>query len=234
MDHIYYLSACVPIATTSEPVPCKLALTQLTRVIVMTLRPKAKGMACDLGMSTHQTPIINMFILRSRASSPPRTPSRRTSTRPVTPVLQSRPTTPLQRRPTKQLSPTSSSLDNLPSNDPTTSPPLQKVKDEPGCETARIRAQLIENHFASTEAESRRPDYFKRTRRLAPSSSAGASGASLTSDLGGRDGSLLWSSANVGVIESPVKGKRIALFQETSEESFEESLMAGGYGRYVS
>lgn len=106
------------------------------------------------------------------------------------------------------------------------------VKDDPEGEAVRIRAQLIEKHVASTHAaESRRPDYFKRMRRVAPSSSAGDDRAS---DLGGQDGSLLWSSSNLGVIESPVKGKRIALFQETSEESFEESLMAGGYGRYVS
>ncbi|KAG6373087.1 hypothetical protein JVT61DRAFT_6686 [Boletus reticuloceps] len=158
--------------------------------------------------------------LHSRAS----TPLWETSTRPVTPVLQSRPTTPLQRRPAEQSSSTSSRLDNLPSNDSTSSSLLQRVKDDPGGETARIRAQLIENHLASDQAaESCRPDYLKRMRRLAPSSSAG-----------GQDGSLLWSSANVGVIESPVKGKRIALFQETSEESFEESLMAGGYGRYRS
>ncbi|KAF8554551.1 hypothetical protein OG21DRAFT_1522368 [Imleria badia] len=170
--------------------------------------------------------------LRSGASTPPRTPSWKTLTRPITPVLQSRPTTPLQRRPTEQMSPTSSRLDNLRSDDSTSSPLLQRVKDEPGGETARIRAQLIENHLASTQAtESRRPDYFKRMRRVAPSSSAVDGGAS---DLGGQDGSLLWSSSNLGVIESPVKGKRIALFQETSEESFEESLMAGGYGRYRS
>lgn len=174
---------------------------------------------------------MSMFIVSSRASSPPRTPPWQTSTRPVTPVLQSRPTTPLQRRPTEQ-STASSCFDNLRSNDST---PSQRIKVEPADEAARIRAQLIENHLASTQAaESRRPDYFKRMRRLAPSSSTGAGGASLTSDLGARDGSLLWSSANVGVIESPVKGKRIALFQETSEESFEESLMAGGYGPYVS
>lgn len=42
------------------------------------------------------------------------------------------------------------------------------------------------------------------------------------------------SAANVGITDSPAKGRRLKLFQETSEESFEESLMAGGYGRYVS
>ena len=150
-------------------------------------------------------------------------------------MLQSRPTTPLQWRPTERSPPESSHLDDLTSNHSTASPTPQRVKDEPGADAIRIRAQLIENDLATTQAtESRRPDYFKRTRRLAPSSSIGAGGASLASDLGGKDGSLLWSSANMGVIDSPIKGKRIALFQETSEESFEESLMAGGYGRYVS
>ena len=178
---------------------------------------------------------MGTFILPFSASTPPRTLSRHVSTRPVTPVFQSRPTTPIQGRPTEQSLPSSSRLDNLCSNDLTASPPVQKVKDEPGGEAAHIRAQLIENHLASTQAaESRRPDYLKRMRRLAPSNSTSAGRTSLTSDLEGKDGSLLWSSANVGVIDSPVKGKRIALFQETSEESFEESLMAGGYGRYVS
>lgn len=181
--------------------------------------------------------MLSMFISPSRASTPPCTLSRQTSTRPITPVFQSRSTTPIQRRPTEQSVPSSSRLDDVRSDDSTTGPSSQRVKDEPGGEAARIRAQSIENHhhLASTQAvESRRPDYFKRTKRLASSTSTGAGGASPTSDLAGKNGSLLWSSANVGVIDSPVKGKRIALFQETSEESFEESLMAGGYGRYVS
>ena len=42
------------------------------------------------------------------------------------------------------------------------------------------------------------------------------------------------SESGVGIAVSPNKGRRLKLFQETSEESFEESLMAGGYGRYVS
>jgi hypothetical protein len=36
----------------------------------------------------------------------------------------------------------------------------------------------------------------------------------------------------MGITVSPMKGRRITLFQETSEESFEQSLMAGGYGKY--
>jgi len=40
----------------------------------------------------------------------------------------------------------------------------------------------------------------------------------------------------LGIAETPIKGRRIELwgFQETSEESFEERLMAGGYGGYGS
>jgi hypothetical protein len=40
----------------------------------------------------------------------------------------------------------------------------------------------------------------------------------------------------LGIAETPIKGRRIELwgFQETSEESFEELLMAGGYGGYGS
>ena len=40
----------------------------------------------------------------------------------------------------------------------------------------------------------------------------------------------------LGITETPIKGRRIELwgFQETSEESFEERLMAGGYGGYGS
>ncbi|KAF9242369.1 hypothetical protein BU15DRAFT_44126, partial [Melanogaster broomeanus] len=61
--------------------------------------------------------------------------------------------------------------------------------------------------------ESRRPEYFKR-------------------DIAGNDRSLSRATANIGIVDSPIKGRRITLFQETSDESFEESLMAGGYGRY--
>jgi hypothetical protein len=39
-----------------------------------------------------------------------------------------------------------------------------------------------------------------------------------------------------GIAETPIKGRRMELwgFQETSKESFEERLMAGGYGGYGS
>ncbi|KAH7884027.1 hypothetical protein F5I97DRAFT_1969279 [Phlebopus sp. FC_14] len=100
--------------------------------------------------------------------------------------------------------------------------------DEAGGEISRIRAQLMVNQLAlAQEAEARRPDYLKRTKRLAPYANL-----SIPSDSG-REQSPQQSS-NIGVTDSPVKGRRLTLFQETSDESFEESLMAGGYGRYRS
>lgn len=78
------------------------------------------------------------------------------------------------------------------------------------------------------EAEARRPDYLKRTKRTAQE-------LDLATDTDGTlQGSALQPAANIGITDSPVKGRRLTLFQETSDESFEESLMAGGYGRYVS
>ncbi|KAJ7604756.1 hypothetical protein B0H17DRAFT_1231231 [Mycena rosella] len=72
------------------------------------------------------------------------------------------------------------------------------------------------------EAEARRPDYLKRAKR--PLSASGPPPPA-EDDASRRPG--------VGIMDSPHKGRRITLFQETSDESFEESLMAGGYGRYV-
>ena len=50
------------------------------------------------------------------------------------------------------------------------------------------------------------------------------------------DGQSSTDMPGLGIAETPVKGRRIELwgFQETSEESFEERLMAGGYGGYGS
>ncbi|KAF8837950.1 hypothetical protein BDN67DRAFT_972275 [Paxillus ammoniavirescens] len=154
---------------------------------------------------------------RSREPTPPRTPIRQTLTHPVSPSPQIPvpPASP-QHIPTRRSSPVFE-LDNLFSTHSNLQSSLsQKVADEPGGELTRIRAQLRESHLAFTqEAESRRPEYLKR-------------------DSGGKDVSLSRTSANIGIIDSPVKGRRITLFQETSDESFEESLMAGGYGRYRS
>lgn len=88
---------------------------------------------------------------------------------------------------------------------------------------ARIRAQLLENQMTlSREAEARRPDYLKRAKRL---------GSPPTLDIDGTDEQR--AAAAIGVTESPMKGRRLMLFQKTSDESFEESLMAGGYDRHV-
>lgn len=85
----------------------------------------------------------------------------------------------------------------------------------------RIRQSMMEDKLAlMREAEKRRPDYLKRAKRT----------------LSEADPNYLEEEENersIGIMESPQKGRRLKLFQETSEESFEESLMAGGYGRYV-
>lgn len=86
---------------------------------------------------------------------------------------------------------------------------------------------MIQDQLAHhQEAESRRPDYLRRTKRTLNE----AEPATLLEDERAPERER---SAAVGIMESPVKGRRLKLFQETSEESFEESLMAGGYGRYV-
>jgi len=88
---------------------------------------------------------------------------------------------------------------------------------------ARIRAQLLENQMTlAREAEARRPDYLKRAKRLESPPAL---------DIDGKEGQRV--TTTIGVTESPMKGRRLMLFQETSDESFEESLMAGGYDRYV-
>lgn len=92
----------------------------------------------------------------------------------------------------------------------------------------RIRLQMLEDKIAHfQETESRRPEYLRRAKR---SLSELDSSAKEDHELEFRDRAL----SGVGITVSPNKGRRLKLFQETSEESFEESLMAGGYGRYVS
>ncbi|EAU93234.2 hypothetical protein CC1G_11216 [Coprinopsis cinerea okayama7 len=91
----------------------------------------------------------------------------------------------------------------------------------PGGEMERIRQAIREDQLSHIrEAESRRPEYLKRAKRSFDEADPDAM------DEDQRQ------SAPVGIMESPQKGRRLKLFQETSEESFEESLMAGGYGRY--
>jgi len=82
-------------------------------------------------------------------------------------------------------------------------------------------ANLLANpHPLKTEeTELHRPDCLKRSQRT-PSP--------LTNPplLGGPYPHVPMS---LGVIETPARGRRLKLFQETSEESFEESLMINGY-----
>ncbi|KAL4254510.1 hypothetical protein ABKN59_003237 [Abortiporus biennis] len=95
-----------------------------------------------------------------------------------------------------------------------------------GGEIQRIRLQMAADQAAKQlEAESRRPEYLKRNKRPI---------AEFDLDMDGFDSidKDMDVPANLGVLESPVKGRRITLFQETSEESFEQSLLAGGYPRY--
>lgn len=90
-------------------------------------------------------------------------------------------------------------------------------------ELDRIRQVLIQDHLAQIQdAENRRPEYSKGTKRP-------------FSDLNSMDeGERERGGSTAGVIENTNNGRRLKLFRETSEESFEESLMAGGYGCYVS
>jgi hypothetical protein len=92
-----------------------------------------------------------------------------------------------------------------------------------GPEIDRLRQAMLQERLTQIkDVEARRPDYLKRAKR----SFDEAEPPSFMAD----DNKF----GSVGITDSPNKGRRIKLFQETSEESFEESLMAGGYGRYVS
>ena len=97
---------------------------------------------------------------------------------------------------------------------------MQAQAPAAGGEMERIRQAAVEDQKAFLrEAEKRRPEYLKRTKRR----------------LSEVENFVVDEEEKpVGITESPQKGRRLKLFQETSEESFEESLMAGGYGRYVS
>ncbi|KAG2364716.1 hypothetical protein BDR07DRAFT_1400883 [Suillus spraguei] len=129
-------------------------------------------------------------------------------------------TTPNRKRSASQ----ASSTDFLPSFNSIFSPPpaSQELTEEVGGEMARIRAQLLENQISLTrEAEARRPDYLKRAKRAESPPPL---------DVNSIEGQR--ATTTIGVTESPIKGRRLMLFQQTSDESFEESLMAGGYDRY--
>ncbi|KAF8876493.1 hypothetical protein BD779DRAFT_1560368 [Infundibulicybe gibba] len=106
---------------------------------------------------------------------------------------------------------------------PSAHPEFQYPPRNPGGEIDRIRQAMREGQLAHLqEAESRRPEYLKRTKRTFSDADLQATEREHSSER----------APAVGVVESPHKGRRLKLFQETSEESFEESLMAGGYGLY--
>ncbi|KAF8665115.1 hypothetical protein AX16_000582 [Volvariella volvacea WC 439] len=88
------------------------------------------------------------------------------------------------------------------------------VPSTPPPSAQRDHASSLHDSSIAQEVEHR--TYVKRSKRSTGDSTDDAS----------------TSSKVVGITDSPNKGRRITLFQETSAESFEESLMAGGYGRY--
>jgi len=97
-----------------------------------------------------------------------------------------------------------------------------------GGEIERIRLQIVADEAAHVrDMEVRRPYYLVREKRQNPGLDL-PDGEVL--DLDDQDTAL----PGVGVTETPIKGRRIQLFQETSEESFEQSLLAGGYPGYGS
>ena len=105
-------------------------------------------------------------------------------------------------------------------------PAAEIVSAYAGGEMERLRQVMLENRLAQIkEAEHRRPDYLKREKRAVhnPDFEVTEKPSQCENDRSGM----------IGIVDSPNKGRRLTLFQETSEESFEESLMAGGYGRYV-
>jgi hypothetical protein len=87
----------------------------------------------------------------------------------------------------------------------------------------RIRLQQAADQAARMqETEARRPEYMKRAKRRL----SDPDGDALS--FGNQEN----AAPSLGVVDSPAKGRRITLFQETSEESFEQSLLAGGYPSY--
>ncbi|KAI0757625.1 hypothetical protein C8Q80DRAFT_1265518 [Daedaleopsis nitida] len=90
-----------------------------------------------------------------------------------------------------------------------------------GGEIQRIHLQLAADRAERLyEMEARRPEYLVREKRSHPDA-----------DIPTLD-ELDAADATLGVTDSPVKGRRLQLFQATSEETFEQSLLAGGYPGY--
>ncbi|PIL29904.1 transcription factor [Ganoderma sinense ZZ0214-1] len=106
---------------------------------------------------------------------------------------------------------------------PSSPPPLATPVPQRamGGEIHRIHLQLAADRAERlAETEARRPAYLVREKR--PRSEA---------DIPTLD-ELDAANATLGVADSPVKGRRLQLFQATSEETFEQSLLAGGYPGY--
>ncbi|KAI8983205.1 hypothetical protein BD414DRAFT_490248 [Trametes punicea] len=135
------------------------------------------------------------------------------------------------RRATKSKSRSPMLLDDSPmavdifSARPSTPPPLATPIPQRalGGEIHRIHLQAAADRAERLyEKEARRPDYLIREKRPHPDE-----------DIPTLD-ELDASTATLGVTESPIKGRRLQLFQATSEETFEQSLLAGGYPAYGS
>ncbi|KAG6890993.1 hypothetical protein C0992_011270 [Termitomyces sp. T32_za158] len=97
------------------------------------------------------------------------------------------------------------------------SPPKSPPRATAGGAGIACQAMLPDRLVQYQDVESRRPEYLKRSKRT-------ESDTDFTIEED--------KEMSIGITESPMKGRRLKLFQETSDESFEESLMAGGYGRY--
>ncbi|KAI0262476.1 hypothetical protein BC834DRAFT_389859 [Gloeopeniophorella convolvens] len=165
------------------------------------------------------------------------TPTKKRKTPPRTPP-------PIHPPPMKVESPNGNGIriDSLPASSPPTStlsspfmqktlsaeqnssprpPPSPTPIRTAGGEIARIRADEASARATQQRlTEARRPEYLRRVSRADAASGGGSAD----------------TMPGLGIAETPVKGRRIELwgFQETSEESFEERLMAGGYGGYGS
>lgn len=118
-----------------------------------------------------------------------------------------------------------------PSLSPTVSPPAPPPQPLPapipqrpaGGEIHRIRMQMAADQAAQMqEMEARRPEYLRRLKRRLSDSGSRPRPPRQEED----------PTPGLGVVDSPHKGRRLMFFQETSEESFEQSLLAGGYPSY--
>ncbi|KAI0638814.1 hypothetical protein C8Q77DRAFT_1077724 [Trametes polyzona] len=120
---------------------------------------------------------------------------------------------------------------------PSSPPPLvTPVPQRPlGGEIHRIRLQLAADHAEhQSEKEARRPDYLVREKRPRPDDDDADALGDAEADIPTLEELDAASAvaAALGVTESPIKGRRLQLFQATSEETFEQSLLAGGYPGY--